>query len=378
MIENNNLLQLRKKLKELKLDALLITSVPNIIYLTNYSGFSKDEREAYLFITKNKQYIITDARYSEAVRTNIKDHTLLEISSKNPIHSLIQQVIQKHNINRVGFEENNITYSEYQKLKKELFLPPRRSELKLENTQNIVEDLRIIKTADEIATIKKACEIGDKAFKFVLNKIKKGVTEKELAFELELFIKKNHADLSFPSIVAFGKNAAIPHHQTGNSKLIPHNSVLFDFGVKTNNYCSDMTRTVFFGKATSQQKKMYQTVLEAQQKAIDFLASSFERLASSSENIAASKIDSVAREHILQQGYPTIPHSLGHGIGIEVHEKPSLSPKSKDVLKKGMVFSIEPGIYKNGFGGVRIEDLVVLEKSGLRILTKSPKTLIEL
>jgi len=149
---------------------------------------------------------------------------------------------------------------------------------------------------------------------------------------------------------------------------------LLDFGVKYQNYCSDMTRTIFFGKADEKFKKMYRTVLNAQQLTIEQL----NNLTIAKKQIKASYVDNIARKHITDQGFPTIPHSLGHGIGIEVHEQPRLSPKSKDILKEGMVFSIEPGIYIQGYGGVRIEDLVVLEKNASRLLTHSPKHLIEI
>jgi len=187
------------------------------------------------------------------------------------------------------------------------------------------------------------------------------------------------AVVSFPPIVAFGKNSSIPHHQTGDSILGPESSsgregqiILLDFGVKYDDYCSDMTRTVFFGKPSKEQQKIYETVLSAQQKAVDYINKTLK----SGKKIWASKVDIAARDYIISKGFPTIPHSLGHGIGLEVHEHPSLSPKSKEDLKSGMVFSIEPGIYIPNLGGVRIEDLFVLENQQLRALTGSSKALI--
>jgi len=238
---------------------------------------------------------------------------------------------------------------------------------------------RLIKAVHEIASIEKACNLGDKTFDYILTKIKEGVSEKELALEIKRFIKKHKAKTSFPPIVAFGKNSSIPHHvPTHNSKLLTHNSIiLLDFGVRLNNYCSDMTRTVFFGSPTAEYKKMYQTVLDAQQKALEHLVAHLEGGRKDSfevESIKAKNVDKVARDYIISRGYPTIPHSLGHGIGLEVHEAPIISPKSKDTLKPGMVFTIEPGIYIPGFGGIRIEDVVVLEKP-CRLLTKSPSDL---
>ncbi len=394
----NRLFQIKEKLKEQKLDALLVTSVPNIIYLTDFSAFSKDEREAFLLITKNKQYIFTDARYSEAVEVHVPHFKLMEITQAESLTKILQELLQKHTIKTLGFEEENLTVSEHKKFS----FPPSRWEVRLVGTKNMVENLRMVKDASEIKHIEKACQIGDKTFKFILNKLKRGITEKEIAFEIELFIKRNKADISFPPIVAFGKNAAIPHHQTSNQRLELRQLVLLDFGVKVDNYCSDMTRTIFLGKASDEQRKIYNTILQAQQKAIEFISShchsdaerseveeSRQRktrsFANAQDDIVAKDVDHIAREHIIHEGYPTIPHSLGHGIGIEVHEKPSLSPRSEDILKQGVVFSIEPGIYLpagrhglKGSGGVRIEDLVPLEKNAPRLTTKSPRKLIQL
>lgn len=359
------LAKIQNELTKNKLDAILISSISNIIYLTGYSGFSKDEREAYLLIVKNKQYILTDGRYSHAVKTLIPNFKLIEITSKNPVKKILNQLRTKHKIKKIAFEGSNISFLEHRKLLNHFDDSNHRS----------FESLRSIKTSDEISKIEKACELGDKAFDYILKKIKLGISEKELAFEIEFFIKKHGADISFPPIVAFGKNSAIPHHQVTNNKLTNNQIILLDFGVKLNNYCSDMTRTVFFGRPTPEQKRMYETVLEAQKLAIASLTSDGgpERSRRNS-----SEVDRIVRDYILSKDYPTIPHSVGHGIGIEVHEAPHLSPKSKDILKKGMVFSIEPGIYIPNLGGVRIEDLVVLEKNNVRLLTHSPKNIIVL
>lgn len=373
--------RLREEIKKNKLDAALISSHSNIVYLTNYSGFSKEEREAYLFVTEVLGYILTDGRYSTAVKTLIPDFKLIEISSKLSFEKALKNLIQKHKIKKIGFEGHDISFLEHKKLSKYFNDLPRR---KAGIYHLSISNLRSIKTPEEISKIEKACELGDKTFDYILKKIKPGISEKELAIKIELFIKENLADISFPPIVAFGKNSAIPHHVPSNRKLKTDNIVLLDFGVKLNNYCSDMTRTIFFGKATTEFKKIYNTVLEAQQKAIEFLRKSH----LGGGRMDSSEVDRTARDYIISKGYKTIPHSLGHGIGIQIHESPRLSPKSKDILKEGMVFSIEPGIYlpaeasaKEGiskFGGVRIEDLVVLEKRKLRLLTHSPKEIIEM
>ena len=359
-----SLAKLRKEIKNNKLDAILISSVPNIIYLTNYSGFSKEEREAYLFITKNEQHILPDGRYTTAVKALIPDFKLIEISPKNPANELLKKIKVKYRIKKLGIEENNLTYKEYKEI----------SSCFDDLNHFSLTNLRTIKDEKEISKIEKACRLGDETFNYILKKIRLGVSEKDVANKIEFFIKKNGGDLSFPTIVAFGKNSAIPHHQASDQRLTTKDQViLLDFGVKLDNYCSDMTRTIFFGSANAEFKKMYNTVLKTQTKAIEMLNTKY-----LIHNTKASSIDKVARDYIISKGYPSIPHSLGHGVGIEVHENPHLSPKSKDILKEGMVFSIEPGIYLPNSGGVRIEDLVVLEKKGPRLLTHSLRNLIEL
>lgn len=384
-----SLMKLKKMIKKNKLDAVLISSHSNITYLTNYSGFSKEEREAYLFIVTQPQrlthktpevlgYILTDGRYAQAVKTLIPDFKLIEISPKLSFGKAIEKLVGKHKIKKLGFEGHDITFSEHKKLSSRFNDLPRRPLRRIEASKAglnhfSLNSLRAIKNKEEISKIEKACQLGDKTFDYILKKIKLGVSEKEVANEIEFFIKSKSADISFAPIVAFDKNSAIPHHVPSDTKLEIDNIVLLDFGIKLNNYCSDMTRTVFFGKAISEQKKMYETVLEAQAKAIDFL----NKVAPSRRCNLAKDVDKVARDYIISQGYPAIPHSLGHGVGIQIHESPRLSPKSKDILKEGMVFSIEPGIYIPEFGGVRIEDLVVLEKNKVRLLTHAPKSLIE-
>ena len=364
-----------KNLSDKEPDAILISSISNIIYLTDYSGFSKEEREAYLFVTKNKQYILTDGRYTQAVRTLIPNYKLIEITSENSIKKALKDLKTKHKIKKLGIEENDLKVNEYKALKKHY-----------NNTYYYgnINSLRSIKNENEVSKIEKACKLGDKTFNYILKKIKVGVSEKEIAREIEFFIKRAGADISFSPIVAFGKNSALPHHVSTHNKLTKNQIVLLDFGVKLDNYCSDMTRTVFFGKPTNEQKKMYQAVLEAQQKTIDYISNHYNNAYYYNNNekkvraLKAKDADRVARLHIKSKGYLAIPHSLGHGIGIDVHELPHISPNSKDILKEGMVFSIEPGIYIPNFGGVRIEDLIVLTKSGPRLLTHSPKTLIAL
>lgn len=372
-MQTSRLSYLKKLLATNSIDAALISSIPNIIYLTDFNYFSDLEREAFLLITKKNNFIITDARYSHAVTTNLKNFTLLEISINNSFTHLLNTIIKKEKIQILGVEENNITVAEYKKI----------SSVIKEINHLDLNAFRIIKTTTEIKKIKKACEIGDKAIEYILKKIKLGVTEKELALQLETFMRNSGAEPSFPTIVAFQENAAVPHHKTSDRKLNKNEFVLIDSGVKYENYCSDMTRTFFFGKANSEQKLVYNTVLETQRKAIELL--DHKLVHDPTNKVEGAEIDKMAREYIINQGFQTIPHSLGHGIGLEVHEAPRLSSASKEILTAGMVFSIEPGIYlpagrqglSNKFG-VRIEDLFTIQGNKLVQLTKSPINLLEI
>ena len=371
------LIKLRKKLSKKGFHAMLVSSPSDIFYLTNYPGLIKEEREIFLFITKNYQYVLTDRRYIGTVKALILNYKLVEISSKHSLTNALNALRTKHKIKKLGIDESDIKVSEYKKLKKRFN--------KICHC-NSISDLRTTKEREEISRIEKACQLGDKTFNYILKKIRLGISEKEIVFEIELFTKQHGADISFPPVIAFGPNSAIPHHRPTNKKLKKNQIILLDFGVKLNNYCSDMTRTIFFGKSIGKFKKMYNAVLKAQKRAMEHISRYHAEFASASSGsrsrnkfgMTASKVDGIARDYIVSQGYETIPHSLGHGIGIDVHENPHLSPKSKDSLTEGMVFSVEPGIYVPDFGGIRIEDLIVLEKSGPRLLTHSPKTIIEL
>lgn len=361
--------ELKKELKILKLDCFLITSFQNIFYLTKYEGFSKEEREAIILISKICNYLLTDKRYLNELNF-LKDFKLIEISPANSLSKTLTKILSENNLKSAGFEANNLTFNEYKKFRKifKNFAP----------FEDAIEKLREIKTKEEIEKIKKACTLSDLGFNFILEHIKENVTEQTLAAKLEIFLKEKHADTSFKPIIAFGKNSAVAHHLNSKTKLQKGNIVLIDIGAKVEGYCSDMTRTVFFGSPTPKFKRIYQTVLDAQRVAVETIHKSLILNHKSNLKIKAGDIDKTARQYIIDRGFPSIPHSLGHGIGIDVHEKPSLAPKSKSILKSGMIFSIEPGIYLNGWGGVRIEDLFLLEDNSLKKITHSASEIISL
>ncbi len=342
-------------MKEKDIEAFVIYKFVNVTYIT---GFTGDDSVA--LVTHDKAIFITDGRYTEQAQKEVKDFEVIE--HKTGIKEVLKEYIKTLEIKKLAFEEN-ISYGQYRELKELL-------EIELIPQANLVETLRMVKDEEEIENIKKAQNITDRAFEHLLKFIKVGMTEKEVALELEYFMKKQGAeDLSFDTIVASGKRSSLPHGKASEKVIEKGDFVTIDFGCKVGGYCSDMTRTIVMGKASEKQKEIYNIVLEAQQKAIDNIRA----------GITSKEADLLARSVIEEKGYGQyFSHSLGHGVGLEVHEAPSLSFKKEEILKEGAIVTVEPGIYIPDFGGVRIEDMVLLKEDGVINLTKSPKYLIEL
>lgn len=350
---------LRDILKNQSLDAIIISSVPNIFYLTGCNNFSVTEREAYVLITKHNSYFFTTKLYIEEVQKKAKSFIFQIIGRDEPFIPLLKTICKNERLQRIGFEEHNISYFEYYWI----------SQVS-KNLSPKTFSIRIQKDRDELEAIQKACELTDRAMEYIIPKIRRGITEKALATIIEIFLKEAQSDTSFTPIIAFGGNGAIPHHSSGTRRLVDNEFILFDIGAMVDGYCSDMTRTLFFGrKPETVHKTVYQVVLEAQEKAIEYI----DKAVRLKRPVYAKDADRVAREYITSAGFPTLPHSLGHGIGAEVHEAPRLSPASSELLIEGMVFSVEPGIYLPGSIGVRIEDLVTITSKGVKILTHFPK-----
>jgi Xaa-Pro aminopeptidase len=352
---NKRLQNLRNLMKEKDIEAFVIYKFVNVTYIT---GFTGDDSVA--LVTHDKAIFITDGRYTEQAQKEVKDFEVIE--HKTGIKEVLKEYIKTLGIKKLAFEES-ISYGQYRELKEFL-------EIELIPQANLVETLRMVKDEEEIENIKKAQNITDKAFEYLLNFIKVGMTEKEVALELEYFMKKQGAeDLSFDTIVASGKRSSLPHGKASEKVIEKGDFVTIDFGCKVNGYCSDMTRTIVMGKANEKQKEIYNIVLEAQQKAIANLKA----------GLTSKEADLLARSVIEEKGYGKyFSHSLGHGVGLEVHEAPSLSFKKEEILKEGAIVTVEPGIYIPYFGGVRIEDMVLLKEDGVINLTKSSKYLIEL
>jgi Xaa-Pro aminopeptidase len=347
---------LRNKLTEKKLDCILINKPENQFYVSGFTG-----GEGVVFVTNRDAAIITDSRYTEQAKNEAPNFEIIELKTGvSPIEVCANNF--KSKIENVGFESHYLTYNQFEELKKHF------EGVEIKPAANLVEELRIVKEPHEIDLIKKAQEITDKTFTHILEYIKPGVTERDLACEMEYFMKKNGADgIAFDTIVASGSRSSLPHGRASERNLQPGDFITMDFGARYSWYCSDMTRTVFLGRPDDTQVKIYNIVLEAQQRALEYIKS----------GLLGKDVDRVARETIDKNGYGNnFGHGLGHGVGIEIHESPRLSPKGDMELLPGMVVTVEPGIYIENYGGVRIEDLVVVTRNGCDNLTKSDKHLI--
>lgn len=351
--------ELRQKMKQECFDAILIVSSDLIAYYTGIFNFSPIERDACMFITLQNAYIFTDSRFLGI--SYPKEFNLIETSARSGAYSAINTIVDAEKIQKIGYEESELTVKEYKLLKKVV-----RQKAKIADCTSLLSFLRVKKTPKEINKIKKACKITDSAFSFILDKIYLGVTETQLAQEIDNFFKEKGATPAFQSIVAFGKNASIPHHHPSNKKLtLKDTYILLDIGARYDNYCSDLSRTIFFGSVTDEIRNQYGAVKLAQEKALCALKL---------KKRTAQSVDSRARTYLKQKGY-TIPHAVGHGLGIHVHEAPTISPANHTVLEENMIVTIEPGVYIPK-GGIRIEDTVQITETGYKLLTHSTKEII--
>lgn len=348
--------RLREKLAEKGYDAMLVSQAENRRYLSGFTGSA-----GFLFISKDDAVLLTDFRYTEQAGLQAPGFKVQQV--RYAWDTWLPDLVKDLMVRRLAFDAYHVTYSSYQAMTKAL--REKEVEVELAPDELTVELLRAIKEPDEVAAIQRAQDLTDGAFAHVQQWLHPGVTEREVAWELESYIREHGGDgLAFDTIVAAGLNAARPHHRAGDTVIEEGQPVVMDFGAKANGYCADMTRTVCIGKQDDQFRRIYDLVLGAQLTAENLIKA----------GITGEEADGYARKVIEDAGYAdNFGHSLGHGIGLYVHEFPGVAKNSKAVLQDGMVFSVEPGIYLTGWGGVRIEDLVVLENGTPRILTHSPK-----
>ena len=353
---SNRLKKLLKRLAEEGIEAILISQPENRHYLSGFDGSS-----GFLLITPNDAILATDFRYLEQTKRQAPDFEIFQITGD--IESWFPKLIDGLNLRRLGFEANHVSFELYHLLSD--ILDDSGLQPRLVPVAGLVEPIRAIKEPEEIELIAKAIAISDAAFEYIAGTIRVGMTEMEVAWELEKTLhEKGSQSLPFEIILASGPNTALPHAKPSQRAIQSGEPVVIDIGAKVQGYSSDLSRTICLGNPDDTFKKVYQAVMEAQQMAI----------AQITAGMTGAQADSLAREAIEQAGYgDAFGHGLGHGLGLAPHEQPYLSPNSKDNLVDGMVFTIEPGIYLAGWGGVRIEDTVVMENGKIRVLSQATK-----
>jgi Xaa-Pro aminopeptidase len=347
---------LRQALSEKEIDGIFISQAENRRYLSGFDGSA-----GYLLITLQDKILATDFRYTTQAKNQAPDYELF--SANDDIASWFPKLTAELKLKRLGFEAGEVSFSLHRKLCD--ILDKGKSQLKLIPVEGMVESLRAVKEPEEIELIVKAAEIADAAMEHIQNEIKAGMTEKEVAWEIEKFMREKGSDsLPFDVIVASGKNTALPHAQPSTKKVNKNEPVMIDIGARVEGYGSDLSRTVCPGTPDDKFKKIYDIVLGAQLGAMAIIK----------EGMTGAEADNIARAIIEEAGYgEAFGHGLGHGVGLAPHEQPRLGPGSADKLAEGTVFTIEPGIYIEGWGGVRIEDLVIMEKGKVREISKARK-----
>lgn len=345
----------RVRMQSENLDAIIITNLKNIYYLSAFWGTA-----GTILVTQKAQYLLTDSRYSIAAREATVD---FEIVETREAFVEIAKLLKKEGVSQVGFEDG-VTYAEFQTMQHQL------AGLTLHATTSFIETQRQIKSPSEIATIKKACAISDQAFNDLLKFVEPGKTEIEIANFLDFKMRDLGASgISFDTIVASGKRSALPHGRATHKPIEFGDTVTVDFGCYYDHYASDMTRTFFVGEVSPKMQEIYHVVQQAQQAVTNI----------SAPGLTYADYDRAARDMIEAAGYgEAFSHGIGHGLGLDVHEIPYFSKTSQECLAEHMVITNEPGIYLENIGGVRIEDDLHITSQGVEVLTLAPKELIVL
>ena len=350
----SRLSKIQSILKKEEMDAILVTSPYNLRYVSNFTGTT-----GLAVITQEEGFFITDFRYTKQATDQAKEFEI--IRNNGPIFDEVKKIVEDKNIISLGFEDAYVSFRNYDELDSML-------ESDLVAASGIIEELREVKDESEIAIMKKACEIADAGFNYILDYIKPGVSEIEIANKLDFHMRELGATgVSFETIVASGYRSAMPHGVASDKLIEQGDFVTLDFGCYYNGYVSDMTRTVSVGEPNPKLKEIYDIVLEAQLKVLE----------EAKAGMTGIEVDSIARNIIASYGYgDNFGHSNGHGIGLEIHEAPNTSQKAKNLLVPGNIITNEPGIYLDGIGGVRIEDDLIITETGNELLTHSTKELI--
>jgi Xaa-Pro aminopeptidase len=338
---------LKSELKRRSISSLLVTNESNVTYLSGFTG-----SDSLLFITGDSQFFLTDSRYTQEAKDSIKGFTIVEVLSST--YNTIGDIARRNNIKNIGFESMNLPYEVVKTLEGHV------GKAKLLPVINMVERLRAIKDKEEITRITASVKLAKDVLGRIVKEIRPGASEKDLSCLIECAFIHKGAKAGFQSIVACGKNSSKPHAHPTDGKISKNDVVMVDMGCSLNLYNSDMTRMVLIGKVKDKIKEIYSIVKIAQEKA-------FEKIIPGHK---ISEVDRAGRQYIADKGYGKFfGHSMGHGIGLDVHEEPSISGRNSGSLRPGMVFTVEPAIYIPGLGGVRIEDMVLVTEKGFKILT---------
>jgi len=349
--------ELRKAIEAEKLDALLVSSVPNVSYL---SGFTGDDSLA--LISPGRQHIVTDFRYAEQVEQQCPGWQL--VVRKDDLWSAVSSEIEGNGVGRLGFESVHLSHRNHGRLAAAV------EGVELVPLTGTVEKLREIKDAEEVEKIQAAVRCQEAAFNEVKAWLEPGVTEKEVAREIDDRMRRHGAErFAFETVVAAGERASLPHAQATERVVAKEDTLLIDWGARRFFYNSDLTRVLCLGSVNSKFERIYETVRHAQERALAVIR----------PGVRFSEVDEAARGYIRERGYgERFGHALGHGVGLEVHESPLVREKNEERLVPGMVFTVEPGIYIPGWGGVRIEDMVLVTARGVQVLSTCDKDLDKL
>jgi Xaa-Pro aminopeptidase len=353
---SNRLAKLRSQLAAKGLDAIIISQAEDRRYLSGFTGSA-----GFLLISPQRAILATDFRYVEQAQAQAPDFEVIKIQGE--IAKWFPRLASELDAQKLGFEGKDISFSTYKELTDAL--SGAKKGITLVPTNGLVESLRAVKDKGELQLIEKAAALADAALEEILPQVQQGISEKELAWEIESFMRRNSSEpVPFELIVASGPNSALPHARPTDRIIHNGEPVVIDIGAKVEGYTSDITRTICLGNSDNVFNRIYDIVLGAQLTA----------LATLQPGMTGEQVDRLARTVIEQAGYKdNFGHGLGHGVGLATHEEPRLGTGSADIMAEGMVFTIEPGIYISGWGGVRIEDMVVLEEGKVRLLTKARK-----
>jgi len=346
---------LHEDLKTRQIDRFLVSNISNVRYLSGFSGST-----AAMLVGTDGATLVTDFRYREQAEGEVYRGVRVEIDTRDALTAIIDMLTDFEG--RIGFESASLAYAVFEKLQNSL-------KASLVPVETAVELLRQVKDESELASIAKAVDISDEVFAEVVGEIKPGLTEVDIAARIDFLLRKKSSQIpAFETIVASGEHSSLPHAKPTTRVIREGDLVKMDFGAIWDGYCADITRTVVVGKASQRVREIYDIVLAANEKAISGVRA----------GIKGSDVDGFARGYITEKGYgEEFGHGLGHGVGLEIHEGPRFSRKDDTILRAGMVATVEPGIYIPGWGGVRIEDIVVVEDEGCKVLTSSEKALME-